>query len=56
MPVVRSHGFHPWVVAGWDPPEVCYAIWDGAAVKVGKCRGSPLERLKDLQVGNSREL
>jgi hypothetical protein len=59
MPVRRRKGFHPRV---WTTPdllnagEVVYAITDGSAIKVGKTRGHPAERLKDLQTGNPRLL
>jgi hypothetical protein len=57
---VRVHGFHPRVVA--DPGvlnagELVYAIADGAGfVKIGRTRGSPEIRLRDLQTGNPRPL
>jgi hypothetical protein len=59
MPLIRHHGFHPRV--GADPGRLnaallVYALWDGTAVKVGKCSGHPHERLKDLQTGNPRVL
>jgi hypothetical protein len=54
------HGFHHRVLA--DPgrlnaAELVYAIADGAGfVKIGKTAGHPMTRLRDLQVGNAREL
>ncbi len=58
MPVARRYGFHPRVIA--NPASLglttVYAIWDGEAVKIGKCKGHPATRLKELQTGNSRTL
>jgi hypothetical protein len=33
-----------------------YAIWDGCALKIGKCAGHPQVRLRELQTGNPRRL
>jgi hypothetical protein len=55
----RSHGFHPRVQA--DPGslnagERVYALTDGTAVKVGKRKGHPEGRLRELPTGNARPL
>lgn len=38
------------------PHELVYFISDGVAVKIGKTQGDPINRLRALQTGNSREL
>ena len=59
MPPVepRLHGFKPGLgAAELDAPVFTYALYDGQAIKIGKCNGHPLVRLRCLQTGNSRPL
>jgi hypothetical protein len=54
---VREHGFSVKALGrGWDQGALTYAIWDREFCKLGRCKGSPLLRLKDLQCGSSRPL
>jgi hypothetical protein len=59
MPVRRQGGFSnrylTRVLAG-PLPDFVYAVSDGEGVKVGRTAEHPLERLRDLQVGNPRVL
>jgi hypothetical protein len=58
MPITRRHGFHPRIVA--NPASLglttVYAVYDGTAIKIGKCRGHPKTRIETLQTGNPRPL
>src|SRR5262245_37713050 len=61
MPIRRYNGFHPRVVESGGRLLECtrwftYAISDGEAVKIGRCRGHPRCRLSALQTGSSRPL
>jgi hypothetical protein len=55
--LVRERGFSVRALEkGWDPHVLTYAITDMECVKIGKCSGHPMARLRELQVGSSREL
>ena len=58
MPVLRNHGYRCDAVnrVMTSRAPYVYAVYDGQAVKIGKSRCHPLQRMWYLQTGSSRPL